>query len=224
MSNIFEWGDVLEVSKTGKHVKVQLLPKYDKSEGGDWIPFIFPYAGKDVQVGGMPIVGSRVIVINIDNHCEDKGTNKFAFGGLFDEGKNTAPTTASDSTNDKFHWMIKPPNGGSIEFYKSGNDHKIKLVATNDLTIEVTDQTEIICNDIKMGTINNVKKVVQEAHLDKFDALIDAISNNIITILNTVTDPITAVTQIQAACAAWNLVKTGLKENGANKTSEFQAS
>lgn len=220
--SIFEWGDVLAVSKTGKHVKVQLLPKYDSNESGDWIPYIFPYAGKDVQVGGMPIVGSRVIVINIDNHCEDKGTNKFAFGGLFDSGKNTAPETASDSADDKFHWMIKPPNGGSIEFYKSGNDHKIKLVATNDLTIEVTDQTELVCNDIKMGTIASVKKLVNEDHLTKFNAFIDFMGT-VFAPLSAVADPISAVTALVAMNAIWQAGNASTKDT-TNKTSEFQAS
>lgn len=208
---ILSFGIVKKSHRKAKMVDVLLLPHSGDEQDIITIPYFFSQAAKDVQSGGMPPIGARVFVFTKDTGSERPADNMFAFGGMFDANPNTAPVGESDGNNDVYYYMIMPPNGGSIHFYDADGTHKVKIKATNDFTVEVADQTEIICNDIKMGNINNVKKVVLEDHLSKFNGLIDYISS-VFAPLSAVTDPISATAALIALNVAWQAGSNAQKD------------
>lgn len=229
-------GIVTEVFKNAKKVRVKPC-KSKLDDNGHIMRVAMPLSGNKAQVGGMPSVGSKVLIIFLTTDREEKWNNCIALCGLFDS-KNVLSPDKDDITDeakaDQNYYVIQPQKDESkIEIYKNMKREVIKK-----------DSHEVIKNGQKYIDIaggSNDKRVmiggqdmnddfclVTKKHLDKYDSLLAELDKYVagfrtMQILGDLGIPIpfavrsagtyeTFATPFQTALAG------SLKEQGVNKT------
>lgn len=170
-------GIIESYSKKSKKVTVKILPE----EFTKTMRYVFPNAGKDVQIGGMPPVGSKVLVLFQQPFATDPYAHAIAMGGLFDDSTNTYPEEHEDGKNDVEYYTIKPPKGGKVEYFtdtviETADKDKKKVIHGNE-TQTISGTKHVTCDEIKMGHPDNALKVVNENLLTKYNNLLNDVTS-----------------------------------------------
>lgn len=170
-------GIVKDYSKKSKKVIVEILPeRFTKT-----MRYIFPNAGKDVQIGGMPPLDSKVLVIFQRPFAPRPYDHAIAIGGIFDEETNTYPEEHEEGKSDVDYYTIKPPKGGKTEYFKDNvietvDKDKRKIIHGNE-TQTISGNKHITCDEIKLGHPDSTKKLVNEDLLTKYNNLLNDVTS-----------------------------------------------
>lgn len=173
-------GIVTEVFKNAKKVRVKPL-KSKLDDNGHIMRVALGLSGNKAQVGGLPPVGSKVLIVFLTTDRNERWNNCIALCGLFDSKDVLSPDkddVTDEAKADQNYYVIQPQKDESkIEIYKDMKREVIKK-----------DSHEVIKNGQKYIDIaggSNDKRVmiggqdlsddyclVTKKHLDKYDDLL----------------------------------------------------
>lgn len=177
---------VMDIMKDGKSVRVKPIPEGKFDAGGHVVRYMFAVAGDGCQLGGMPPIGSEVLVIFVNNESGDKWDNAIAMGGLFNSKNNKSPDRNNVDENakkDKQYMAIQAKKDGSkMEIY----DKTLKHFAEQDYLELVENGKKVI----KVAGGDNKKMIhlgeddladdyflVTKKHLDLYDKMCTELSS-----------------------------------------------
>lgn len=223
---IFAEAIVTDFSYVDSYVRVKILPENLET----WCRYAYSKASENNIVGGMPDIGTRLLVI-FPNYGLHQYENIIALPiELFYKGL-TKPDKEPNSSDDKLYYSINPKNGGKISFYKDNDDldvlfinalGKIEVSALDDLNINVHGTTTIECDRINLGkpslSDSPANALVKQPHLAKYDSLVDAI-NTAFTALAFI-DALFGGAYAGTVLTPWQASYATLKENDTNKTTK----
>lgn len=231
---------VMDIMKDGKSVRVKPIPEGKFDAGGHVVRYMFASAGEGCQFGGMPPVGSEVLVIFVNNEGGDKWDNAIAMGGLFNPKNNKSPDRENvdeDAKKDKNYISIQAKKTGSkMELYDNKINHYaekdyIELVENGKKVIKVAGGSNDKIIHLGEDDLEDKYYLVTKEHLDLYDKMCADLSNfvNQLGTMMSLGDlgiplPFIARNSTYPSFAtkfAMDLT-TVLKENGKNKTSKVK--
>lgn len=171
---------VMDIMRDGKSVRVKPIPEGKFDAGGHVVRYMFAVAGDGCQLGGMPPVGSEVLVIFVNNEGGDKWENAIAMGGLFNSKNNKSPDKANTDENakkDRQYMAIQAKKDGSkMEIYDKTLNHYaeqdyIELVENGKKVIKVAGGSDDKMIHLGEDDLSDDNYLVTKKHLDKYDQL-----------------------------------------------------
>lgn len=229
-------GIITEVFKNAKKVRVKPL-KSKLDDNGHIMRVAMALSGDKAQVGGMPPVGSKVLIMFLTTDKNEKWNNCIALCGLFDSKGVISPDKddiTDEAKADQNYYVIQPQKDESkIEIYKN---MKREVIKKNSHEVIKNGQKFI---DIAGGS--NDKRVmiggqdlsddfclVTKKHLDKYDSLLAELDKYVsgfrtMTVIGDLGIPLVfavrnAGTYETFATPLQTALNGTLKENGENKT------